>query len=183
METSVTYKPLDQLILNASMTLTDAELSQAFCTDNNGNVLSNCTGGNVNAGSIASKGNALPYTPSAKGFVMARYTYPLVNDWNGYLQGDVTFQSHSQAALRDQDKAYLGSMPAFAVFGLSAGATKGNLSVDLFAKNIGDERGQENRYTPCTINVCAYPIAGIPRAVYVVPIAPLMVGLRVSQHF
>jgi outer membrane receptor protein involved in Fe transport len=183
METSVTYKPLDQLILNASMTLTDAELSQAFCTDNNGNVLSNCTGGNVNAGSIASKGNALPYTPSAKGFVMARYTYPLVSDWNGYLQGDVTFQSHSQAALRDQDKAYLGSMPAFAVFGLSAGATKGNLSVDLFAKNIGDERGQENRYTPCTINVCAYPIAGIPRAVYVVPIAPLMVGLRVSQHF
>jgi outer membrane receptor protein involved in Fe transport len=182
-ESSVTYRPIDPLTVNGSITLTDAKLTQDFCTDLNGNVLSSCSGPNVDPTSIASKGNALPYTPSAKGFVMARYTFPLVADWTGYAQGDVTFQSYSQAALRDQDKYYLGGMPAFAVFGLSTGATKGNLSFDLFAKNLGDSRGEENRYTPCTINVCALPIAGIPRAVYVVPIMPLTVGFRLSQHF
>jgi len=106
-----------------------------------------------------------------------------MNDWTGYLQGDVTYQSYSEAALRNQDRAYLGGMPSFGVFGLSTGATKGNLSADLFAKNIGDERGQENRFTPCTIAICAASVPGVPRAIYVVPIAPLTVGFRVTQHF
>ena len=182
-ETSVTYRPLDPLTINGSMTLTDAQLTQDFCTDNSGNVISNCSGPNFNTASLASKGNALPYTPSLKGFVMARYTFPLMNDWTGYLQGDVTYQSYSEAALRNQDRAYLGGMPSFGVFGLSTGATKGNLSADLFAKNIGDERGQENRFTPCTIAICAASVPGVPRAIYVVPIAPLTVGFRVTQHF
>jgi outer membrane receptor protein involved in Fe transport len=183
LESAVVYKPLDQLTLNGSLTLTDAQLSQTFCTNTNGVVISNCNGPAVDPTSVASKGNALPYTPSVKGFTMARYTFPLINDWNGYVQGDVTFQSYSQAALRDQDKYYLGGMPAFAVFGLSAGAIKNNLSFDWFIKNLGDSRGEENRYTPCTINVCGAPIAGIPRAIYVVPIAPLTVGIRLTQHF
>jgi outer membrane receptor protein involved in Fe transport len=182
-ESTVVYKPLDRLTINSSITLTDAQLSQTFCTDTNGNVIGNCNGPNVDPTSIASKGNALPYTPSAKGFTMARYAFPMPHDWTGYVQGDVTYQSYSQAALRNQDKYYLGGMPAFAVFGLSFGATKENLAFDIFVKNLGDERGQENRYTPCTVNVCAYPIAGIPRAVYVVPIAPLTAGFRLTQHF
>jgi hypothetical protein len=63
------------------------------------------------------------------------------------------------------------------------GAQKGNLSLELFAKNIADERGELNRYTPCTLSVCGAAFPGLPRAVYVVPIQPRLVGVRISQTF
>jgi iron complex outermembrane recepter protein len=188
-EAAVEYRPTSQLTLNGGLTLTDAQLSQEFCTAfatvgsvTQGDVLSNCHGPNVDPYTIASKGNQLPYTPSVKGYGTARYTFPVM-DWEGYVQGDVSFQSRSQAALRDKDKAALLSMPSYLVAGLSAGVTKNQLSLDLFIKNLNDSRGEENRYTPCTIRVCAATIPGIPSAIYVVPIQPFLVGIRLSQKF
>jgi len=50
-------------------------------------------------------------------------------------------------------------------------------------KNLFNSDGEENRFTPCTIAVCAANIPGIPRAIYVVPVQPLTVGIRLSQRF
>ena len=52
-----------------------------------------------------------------------------------------------------------------------SGAERNNLTLDLFLKNAFDSRGEVNRYTPCTISICApaYPAWRIPpAAVYVV---------------
>ena len=46
-----------------------------------------------------------------------------------------------------------------------------------------DSRGQENRYTTCPVGVCSQTIPGAPNSIYVVPIVPLTVGLKVSQNF
>jgi outer membrane receptor protein involved in Fe transport len=187
-EAAIEFRATSQLTFNGGLTLTDANLSNDFCTSLGtgsvaaGTVLSTCHGADVDPTSVASKGNALPYTPSVKGYATARYTFPVM-DWDGYVQGDVSFQSRAQAALRDQDKQYLGSMPSYVVAGLSAGVTKNQLSLDLFIKNLTDERGEENRYTPCTIHVCAANVPGIPQAVYVVPVQPFLVGIRLSQKF
>jgi outer membrane receptor protein involved in Fe transport len=99
------------------------------------------------------------------------------------VQGSLGFQTRSHVGLRESDNNELGSMPSYATFDLSAGFERNRLSVELFAKNITDERGQENRSTPCTISICTANVPGIPQAVYVVPVQPLTVGIRLSQRF
>jgi hypothetical protein len=92
------------------------------------------------------------------------------------------------------DIANLGHMPGFATVDFSFGAERGKTSAEVFIKNAFDERGQINRFTPCTTSVCApsYP-AGVgsngiaypatPAAVYVVPTQPLTIGIRLGQKF
>jgi len=181
-EFATEFRATDQLTLSGGLTLTTAKLSAAFCTDNSGNVLTNCTGSNVNQTSLAPNGTALPYTPDVKGYASARYMFALF-DWDGHVQGDVTFQSHSNVGLRESDSLALGSMPAYAVFGASAGIERNRLALEIFAKNLFDERGQENRYLPCTISVCGAAVPGVPSDLYVLPVTPLTVGIRLSQKF
>lgn len=182
LETELQFRATDALTLSGGMTLTHAELTKTFCTDNNGNVLNNCTGSNVAPISIAAAGAALPYTPDVKGYGTARYTFPL-NAWQGYVQGDVSFQTRSEVGLRTSDKIALGSLPAYALFGVSAGVSKNLLSVDMFIKNLFNELGELNRYTPCTVAICTLSYPGLPQAVYVVPVQPFTFGIRLSQKF
>jgi outer membrane receptor protein involved in Fe transport len=181
-EIATEYRATDQLTLTGGITLTDAKLTQAFCTDNNGNVITNCSGPNFSAASLAPNGTALPYTPDVKGYATARYTFPFF-DWDGHVQGALAFQTRSNVGLRLDDSVALGSMPSYATLDLSAGIEKNRMSIELFAKNVTDERGQENRSTPCTIAICTANVAGIPQAVYVNPVQPLTVGIRLSQRF
>jgi len=176
------FRATDQLTLTGGLTLTDAKLTQAFCTDNNGNVLTNCSGPNVSTISIAPANTALPYTPDVKGYATARYTVPFF-DWDAHVQGSVGFQSRSHVGLRAVDNELLGSLPSYATFDLAAGIERNRLSLEVWAKNITDERGQENRGTPCTIYICAATVSGVPSAIYVVPVQPLTVGITLSQKF
>ena len=95
------------------------------------------------------------------------------------------YQDKNGVGLRTADIASLGSMPGYATADFAIGAEKDRKSIELFVKNAFDTRGQQNRYTPCTVSVCsaAYPGAGAPAAVYVVPIQPLTVGVKVGQKF
>ncbi len=170
-EAAVEAYPIPPLHLSAGATLTDAGLSQAFCTDASGTVSTNCVPGDTN---YAAKGTALPYNPPVKGYLTGRYSFP-VGEWNGFVQGSLLFQSRSQVGIREVDKQALGSMPAYATADLSAGVERNRLSVQLFAKNITDERGQSNRYLSCTTGFCS--------RVYVVPVQPMTIGLKVSQKF
>ena len=181
-ETSLEYRPIPPLTLTGGLTLTDAKLAEAFCTDNNGVVQTNCTGPNIAPGSVAPNGAALPYTPGIKGYGVARYTFPLW-DWNGHVQSGVTFQTRSQVGLRAADAEQLGSLPSYATVDFAAGIERNRLAVEFFIKNMFNELAQENRYTPCTIAICAANVPGIPQAVYVVPVQPLTIGLRLSQKF
>ena len=55
----------------------------------------------------------------------------------------------------------LGEIPGYATADFSVGAERGRTSLELFIKNAFDTRGQLNRFTPCTVSVCAsaYPNA------------------------
>lgn len=189
LETAVDFRATDNLTLSGGVTLTEAQLSSDFCTDAAGVVLKDCSA-TTSPYNYAKNGNALPYTPSVKGYGSARYTFPMAG-WSAYVQGDVSFRTRQQVALRStnpnvglpNDKELLGSSPADAVFGISAGATRGNMSIDAFIKNIGDARMEQTRYTACTVQVCAANVPGIPRSVYVVPTTPFTVGIRLSQKF
>jgi iron complex outermembrane receptor protein len=177
-ETSVDWRTTQHLTLSGGGAYNDAKLTQDFCTDNNGVVLNNCAGYTV----LAAKGQQLPYTPKFKGNITARYTFDVMG-WNAHAQASVLFQTMTFAALRLADIADLGNMPGYATIDLSFGAQRNNTTAELFVKNAFDERGQINRYTPCTTSICAPSYPGVPAAVYVVPTQPLTVGIRFGQKF
>jgi len=172
LEVGTDFRATDQLTFSGGATLTDNRLTQNFCgaSTTTGVLIPTCS----SADAKAPAGTALPYAPGFKGNMTARYTYRLF-DLDAFTQGSVVYQTRSQVALQAADKIALGSMPSFASFDFSAGVSRNKLSLSLFAKNAFDERGQENRYSECTLGVC--------KTIYVLPIAPLTVGLRLSQRF
>ncbi len=104
-------------------------------------------------------------------------------DWRALAQAAVIYQSKNEVGLRTADIADLGSMPDYATADFSFGVEKNKLSFEVFLKNAFDSRGQENRYTPCTVQVCAATIPGIPKALYVAPIQPMTVSIKLAQRF
>jgi outer membrane receptor protein involved in Fe transport len=179
-ETSVEWRATHALTLSGGASYNDATLTANFCgTDQStGMLLPSCP----NDQALAPKGEQLPYTPKFKGNVTARYTFGLVG-WDAHAQVAVLFQTGASPALLTDDIGNLGRMRGYAAADFSFGAEKGKSSIELYIKNAFDTRGQLNRYTPCTTSTCAPAYPGVPAAVYVVPIQPLTVGIRIGQSF
>ena len=179
-ETSIDWRPTDSFTLSGGAAYTDAQLAHNFCgTDQpTGKLIANC----ANADAVALQGAQLPYTSKIKANLTARYVFPLA-DWDGHVQGAVAYQSRNEVGLRTDDIGFLGRMPSYTSVDFSFGANKDGLSLELFVKNFLDERGQINRYTPCTVSVCAAVVPGAASAVYVVPIQPRLIGIRFGKTF
>jgi outer membrane receptor protein involved in Fe transport len=177
-ETSADWQATPDLVISGSAAYIDAK-SDKFCgADASGAFIQNC----ADADAVILGGAQMPYTPKFKGNVTARYTFPILS-WDGHVQATGSYQTKSQAGLRQADIPLLGEMPGYGTMDLAIGAEKDKLSVELFAKNLTDSRGQLNRYTPCTLNVCGAVFPGVPRGLYVVPITPRLIGLRFGQRF
>lgn len=178
-EVSAAAQVTPDFTVKGGFTYTDAE-SQKFCgADNTGAIISTCS----DADAVILGGAQLPYTPKFKGDITARYDFQWMG-WASHAQATGNYQTKAPAGLRQDDIAILGVMPSFGTIDLSLGGTKNNLSVEVFAKNLFDERGQLNRFTPCTISICGVSqVAGLPRALYITPIQPRLVGIRIGQTF
>lgn len=183
-ESNIDWLATRNLDITAGFAYTDAKISQNFCgTDQaTGLLIANCTATEANANQGAAKGTPLPYTPSVKANLTARYTFRIA-DWDAHIQGGVVGQDRNHVALRSSDAAALGSMPGYATADFTAGVERHGLTIEAYLKNAFDERGEVNRYTPCTVSVCAAQISGIPSAVYVIPVQPLTFGLKFGQAF
>jgi len=178
-ESSVEWRVTSGFTVSAAGSYNDAELTADFCTDANGNVIHGACGTNP---VLAPKGQQLAFTPKFKGNITARYTFPVMG-WDGHVQASVVYQTARLPAVFSADNANLGTMPGYATVDLSLGAEHDKSSVELFVKNAFDERGQVDRFTPCTTSVCAPGYPGVPPAVYVIPTQPLTIGLRLGQKF
>jgi outer membrane receptor protein involved in Fe transport len=164
--------------VRGGLAYTDAE-SKKFCgADTTGAIIQSC----ADANAVILGGAQLPYTPKFKGDITARYDFEWM-DWKAHAQATGTYQTKAPAGLRQEDIPLLGEMPSFGTIDLSLGGEKDNWSVEFFAKNLTDERGQLNRYTPCTLSVCGAAFPGVPRALYIVPIQPRLIGIRIGQTF
>jgi outer membrane receptor protein involved in Fe transport len=171
MELATAYRATDQLTLTGNLTVQDPHDVGNLCPADpaTGIPAKSCPTDTV----IVSNGEQLPFTSKIKGSVTARDTFPLTDAWEGHVQGTASFQTTSPPGLRVVDKSVLQTAPGFVTFDLSTGVQYRNIMIELFAKNITDQRGQLNRYVECSI--CTN--------VYVLPIQPLTIGLRLSQTF
>jgi iron complex outermembrane receptor protein len=179
-EGSIDWLPTDSLSVSGGFAYNDARLSRNFCgaDPDTGAIIPDC----ATADAIAPKDARLPYTPPFKGNLTARYSFPLMG-WDGHVQGSVVYQTKTQVGLRSSDVFYLGVMPAYTTADFSLGVERNGMTLEAYVKNAFDERGQVNRYTPCTVNICAATVPGIPQAVYVVPVQPATFGIRIGQKF
>ena len=180
LETNFDWRATPKFILSGGASYNHAVLTRNFCGADpvTGIVIPTC----ADSAAQAVHGQQLPYTPKFKGDLTARYTFELAG-WDAHVQGSLLYQTMAFAALRTADNALLGTMPGYATADFSVGVEHEKTSIELFIKNAFDERGQQNRYTPCTTNVCATGYPGVAPAVYVVPIQPLTVGLKVGEKF
>jgi outer membrane receptor protein involved in Fe transport len=164
--------------LTGGLSYTDAT-SKKFCgADTTGAIIASCS----DADAVILADAQLPYTPKFKGDLTARYTFPFMG-WDAHAQATGTYQTKNQAGLRQEDLPFLGEMPSYGALDLFLGGARDNMTVELFAKNVFDERGQVNRYTPCTLSICGQAFPGVPRGLYIVPIQPRLLGIRIGQTF
>ncbi len=187
-ESSINWRATEHLTISGGGAYNDAKLSSNFCgTDENQVVIPSCP----NDQAQAISGQPLPYVPKFKGNITARYTFD-VDGWKAHVQGSLLYTGGYNIGLLTNnagesgdpnDVRTLGSTNAYATADLAVGAERGNMSFEIFAKNLWDQAGEVNRYTPCTTGVCGPNYPGLSGTVYVVPIAPLTVGIKFGQRF
>ena len=98
-----------------------------------------------------------------------------MNDYAAHLQAALVAKSSVIPALTVSDDQAIGNQPGYASLDIAAGVKHGNWETELYVQNLTDNRGQGIRYTECAPGVCSL--------VYVVPIAPRLVGLTFGQKF
>lgn len=186
-ETELEWLPVDSLLLSGGLTYLHAVTTANYCgpqatIPGTTELSTHCPDqvnsyavGNAPNGPEAPSGTPLPVAPKVKANLVARYTYPIVAEWQGFLQGSAMYQTATEPLLRLIDQHTLGRMPAYALFDLSTGMTSGNLSVQLTATNVFDKRAQLTRYVECATTTCNQP--------YVIPAQPRTIGIKFEQKF
>jgi len=169
-ESDVTWRVTDSLTLTASGTALNAKLLDNAC--NFASADNSCSEpGNF---PLAPAGSRLPVSSKLSGNVIARYEFKL-GDYDAHLQGAMVAKSNAIPALTVTDVQATGVQPGYATFDLAAGIKRGNWQTELYVQNALDTRAQGLRYTECSPAVCSL--------VYVVPVAPRLVGLTFGQKF
>ena len=131
--------------------------------------------GGVWNGPLAPKGTNLPVTPKFKGNLTARYSFAAVGDWLPFAQISAVYQTQVAPTLRGDWTQIEGMVPAYGLFDLAGGLTKGGFSLQLYVTNLADRRAELSRFTETTPTV--------DPQTYVVPVTPRTIGITVSQKF
>ncbi len=183
-EAELTWKAFDGFTLTLAGTTLDARLVDNAC--NYASPSLTCTeplivynpDGTIQSQKansvLAPPGTRLPVSAQNKGDIIARYEWT-GNETQYHVQLAVTAQSSVIPALTVTDAQEIGDQPGYANLDLAAGFKHGSWQAELFINNALDNRGQAIRYTECAPATCSL--------VYVLPIAPRLVGLTVGQKF
>lgn len=154
-----------RLSLTASGSYSDAKTRTDLCET----VICSGTGADV----LAPTGTRLPITPRFKAAGTARYTVP-IGAARAYLQALVAHQSSASSDLRVEKAAALGRLGAYTTGNLAIGAEFARYTLEIFARNLWDERGAITRYQLC---------GSCDQRPYVVPIVPRTIGVRLGAKF
>lgn len=134
---------------------------------------------------LADKGTRLPVTARWKLNSRLRYEWALTPDIKAHVQGAISYEGKRRQDLRDIENAIIGNLDSYTLVDLSTGAEKGPWSVDLYAKNLFDVRGQMTKGVQCVETVCGDPdgATAIGPKIYTIVTRPRTFGLRVGYKF
>jgi outer membrane receptor protein involved in Fe transport len=121
---------------------------------------------------LVPSGTRLPVTPRFKSSLTARYTWPM---WTGHahVQGALSYQGSAPSDIRPDVAAYQGKVRGSTLVDLFAGYDWGDYSLELFGRNIFDERNELSRTIVC----------GSCTQIHIVPGRPRTIGIRAGMKF
>ncbi len=125
-EGSLTLRPVPQLTLAATGAYSDSRVNSV-------------TPAGVTALAV---GDPLPYNPKFSGSLSAEYRAQIANDLTGYGSAVYRYSGARHAVFSSSQFAPDYVMPAYSLLDLHVGVEKGPYVVDLFVKNVTDERAQ-----------------------------------------
>lgn len=123
-ELSVESKPVTGLTVAAWVTLSDAELTQAFPTTSSAYGIS---------------GDSLPYSSRFSGNLALHQEFPLTDHVKGFVGGSVSYVGSREGEFTSS--AARQELPAFARTDLQAGAKYDAWTLNFFINNLADKRG------------------------------------------
>jgi outer membrane receptor protein involved in Fe transport len=123
-EFSSQYRPLGGLTLGFSAAYTDAYLNST-----------------APPGIYALPGFRLPYSARWSGRASVDEQFPLAGDVTGDVGGDYSYVGERQSDFTADDSTPRVSLPSYRVIDLHAGIVVKHYSVNLYVKNLADERG------------------------------------------
>lgn len=121
---SVDSKPMPGLTLGAWITLSDAELTEAFPPTSNAYGVS---------------GDRLPYSSRFSGNLFLRRDFAITDQLMGFLGGSVSYVGRREGEFTASAARQV--LPAFARTDLQAGVEYATWTVNLFVNNLADKRG------------------------------------------
>ena len=131
----------------------------------------------------APAGSRLPLTPRFKGNLIGRYEWIVGNANKAHVQLAGAYIGRRNPVVVQRDLIKTGTLPGYFTLQASAGLTFGNSSLEIYARNLTDARGQQTRAARCNINYCGPSSADPVGEVYRVYIQPRTVGIRFGQKF
>lgn len=213
-ETDLVWKVNDGFTLSTALSFLDAKTTRDYCgtvygadnLDNTpsqvqpgdplyGKPVTNCSDPLAPVGTIvqAPKGQELPVQPKFKGNVVGRYEFAAGNQ-RAHVQGAWVYQDSAWSDLRTAERELLGKQPSFSIVDLSGGIDNDSWGLELFVKNVFDERAVIQRFAECStfhppvagdgapaIPVASMPLCGLQP--YTVTNTPRTIGLTFTKHF
>jgi outer membrane receptor protein involved in Fe transport len=183
-EADLLLRPTRGLTWSTGVSYNHAVLRKDFCFDE---LAADCRNAGFFGGLdfLAEKGDKLPLTAPWKGSSQLRYEWPLRSDVKAHVQGLVTYEGKRRRDLRPGINDIYRDMKAYTEVDLGAGVEKGPWSLDLYAKNLFDVRGQLSRGIQCREEVCgdSLGLTEFGGKIYTVVSRPRTIGLRVGRKF
>ena len=185
-ELDIIARPTEGLTLSAGAAFNDAEITEDFCLIANDQFDCTLAGpdGADNA-LLAPAGTRLPLTARFKGNVRARYEFPIGPTTEGHFQLSVVHEGRRTRDLRLLERGLYGDLVAHTTVDLSAGIERGPWSLELFARNLFDERGALGSFINCVETTCGDPDGVTARGgiVYTIVARPRTIGIRAGVRF
>jgi len=168
LEGDLTWRAENGLSINAAATVVHAALTTPLYTGS--------------TTPSAPDGQKLPLTPRFKGSSTLRYEFP-VGATQAHVQLAGAYVGERNAVLVAADQQRTGVLPGYFSLDAAAGGAKGDMTYELFVRNVTDSRGQQSRAAECNIHYCGPSSADPVGEIYRIYTQPRTIGIRFGQKF
>jgi iron complex outermembrane receptor protein len=182
-ELQVTAAPIDGLTIDAAASFNKSELTNSPSLTNNANPSSPNYGQSITEACLAftagvctqvvpvvnvygKKGDPLANSPELQWNIRGRYDWDM-GEYRPFVMAGIQYQDSSYSSATQVNRA---KMPSWTTFDLSAGVTKDDWLLELYAVNLTDEN--KSMFTTSAQFIQAQ-----------VPMRPRTIGLRMSYSF
>jgi iron complex outermembrane receptor protein len=156
-EADILWRLTDAFTLSTAFSIIDAKSTQDYCGTtydtgpNAGEIVTDCDDPLAPVGTFlqAPAGQMLPVQPKFKANAVARYEFAMAG-MDAHVQGAWVYSGSAWSDLRTDERELLGEQPAYDIVDFSFGVEKESWGLELFVKNLFDERAVLSRFTQCS---------------------------------